>query len=269
MGILGASLATAISQLVGCCVLLVGCSRKGNIRIHPKYFSPSLGSYREIARGGLPSLLRQGLTSGASVLINHLAGVYGDAAIAAISIVNRVTILAASAVMGFGQGFQPVCCFNYGAGRYDRVKKAFWFCVKISTVQLVAAGAILAVFAPGIIAIFRKDDPAVVAIGSKYLRLHCISIPFIGFIITSNMLMQTTGKAARASLLALARQGLFLIPFLIIFTPSLGLLGIQLSQPASDIAAFIFTIFLALKVLRKELNANPVSEYTIPLGQNK
>jgi putative MATE family efflux protein len=265
LGVTGASLATAISQLVGCCVLFVGCARKGNIHIHPKYFSPSLGCYREIARGGFPSLLRQGLASAGAVLINHMAGLYGgDAAIAAISIVNRVVMFAGATVMGLGQGFQPVCGFNYGAGRYDRVKKAFWFCVKVSTAMLIAAAAILAIFAPGIIAVFRKDDPAVIAIGTRYLRFHCISIPFIGFIITSNMLMQTTGKAFKASLLALARQGLFLIPFLLIFAPLFGLLGIQMSQPVADMAAFIFTLFLMLNVLRKELNANPAPGYTVP-----
>jgi putative MATE family efflux protein len=267
LGVMGASLATAISQFVGCGILLSGCARKGNIHIHPKYFSPSQGCYREIVRGGFPSLLRQGLGSAAAVLINHLAGFYGDAAIAAISIVNRVTMFAAAAVMGLGQGFQPVCGFNYGAGRYDRVKKAFWFCVKLSTAMLVVAAALLAVFAPGIIALFRKDDPEVVAIGTRYLRLHSVSIPLFGFIITSNMLMQTTGKAFKASLLALARQGLFLIPFLIIFTPLFGLLGIQLSQPVSDIAAFFFTLFLMLKVLRKELNANPAPDYTVPMDR--
>jgi putative MATE family efflux protein len=259
LGVMGASLATAISQFVGCCVLLAGCARKGNIHIHPKYFSPSPGCYREIARGGFPSLLRQGLASAATVLINHTAGFYGeDAAIAAISIVNRVVLLAASAVMGFGQGFQPVCGFNYGAGRYDRVKKAFWFCVRLSTAMLAVAAVILAIFAPNIIALFRKDDRAVIDIGSRYLRFHCVSIPLIGFIISSNMLMQTTGKAFKASLLALARQGLFLIPFLIIFTPLFGLLGIQLSQPASDIASFIFTLVLMSKVLRKELKEDKI-----------
>jgi putative MATE family efflux protein len=263
LGVLGASLATAISQLVGCCVLFAGCARKGNICIRPENFSPGPATYREIIRGGLPSLFRQGLSSAAAVLVNHQAGFYGDAAIAAFSIVNRVVILAAASVMGFGQGFQPVCGFNYGAGRYDRVKKAFWFCVKLSTAILAAAGTILAVFAPGIIALFRKEDPAVVAIGAKYLRLHCISIPFIGWIITSNMLMQTTGKAFKASLLALARQGLFLIPFLLIFTPLFGLLGIQLSQPISDIAAFFFTLFLVQNVLRKELNVKGAADYTI------
>jgi putative MATE family efflux protein len=269
MGILGASLATATSQLVGCCVLFIGCTRKGNIRIRPENFSPRPANYREIARGGLPSLFRQALGSIAAALVNHRAGFYGDAAIAAFSIVNRAVILVAASVMGFGQGFQPVCGFNYGAGRYDRVKKAFWFCVKLSTAILAVAGTMLAVFAPKIIALFRKDDPAVVAIGAKYLRLHCISIPFIGWIITSNMLMQTTGKAFKASLLALARQGLFLIPFLLIFTPLFGLLGIQLSQPVSDVAAFFFTLFLMLNVLRKELNVKSAAGCTTFLGQNK
>ncbi|MDR2079088.1 MAG: polysaccharide biosynthesis C-terminal domain-containing protein, partial [Treponema sp.] len=94
MGVLGASLATAISQLVGCIILLRGCTKMGNISINPKLFSPSIRNYIEIIRGGIPSMLRQGLQSAATVLINHRAGIYGDAAIAAISIVNRLGLIA-------------------------------------------------------------------------------------------------------------------------------------------------------------------------------
>ncbi|GHV88068.1 hypothetical protein AGMMS50267_04280 [Spirochaetia bacterium] len=177
MGVTGASLATCISQFIGCAVLLSGCSRKGNLAINPKNFAPSRSIYREVVRGGLPSLLRQGLGSVAAIVTNHFAGLYGDAAIAAISITNRVVMFAGSALIGFGQGFQPVCGFNYGAKRYGRVKKAFWFCVKSSFVVLIVIAAAAFIFAPQVIALFRRDDPEVIRIGALSLRFAVPQLP--------------------------------------------------------------------------------------------
>jgi putative MATE family efflux protein len=254
MGVLGASLATAISQFVGCTILLAGCTKQGNIRINPRHFSPSIKNYLEMARGGIPSLLRQGLQSAATVLINHFAGIYGDAAIAAISIVNRLNLIANSAVLGFGQGFQPVCGFNYGAKLYGRVKKAFWFCARSASTAMGILALFMAIFAPRIIALFRKDDPELIAIGIRYLRFLCITMPFLGWVVLGNMMAQTMGKARIASLLAFARQGLFLLPFLLIFPRQFGLLGIQISQPASNIASFFFTMPFVAKIIRKELH---------------
>ncbi|MDR1948290.1 MAG: MATE family efflux transporter [Spirochaetaceae bacterium] len=250
LGVTGASLATAISQFVGCAVLVLGTFRKGNISIRFRGFSPSPYRYKEMIRGGLPSLFRQGLASLASVLINHAAGAYGDGAIAAITIVNRVTMFAASALVGFGQGFQPVCGFNYGAKLYGRVKKAFWFCVKSSFLVLFLIAAAGFILAPQVIALFRREDAEVIRIGALSLRLHCIVFPLTGWVILCNMMMQTIGKPVEASLLAMSRQGLFLVPFLYILTPLFGLPGIQISQPASDLAAFFFAIPLAVKVLK-------------------
>jgi putative MATE family efflux protein len=257
LGVLGASLATAISQLIGCTILLACCARKGNIPINPKHFSPSVRNYIEITRGGVPSLLRQGLMSAATVLINHLAGAFGDAAIAAISIVNRISMIAGSAIMGLGQGFQPVCGFNYGAKLYGRVKQAFWFCARFATIAMTAVAIVLAIFAPHIIALFRRDDPELIAMGARYLRMNCIAMPFVGGVVLCNMMTQTMGKARIASLLAFARQGLFLLPFLLIFPRFFGLLGIQISQPASDIAAFFFSIPFVVSIFRRDLREGP------------
>ena len=256
MGVSGAALATMISQFVGCALLLVGCAHKGNVRISAGKFSPTLSAYREILRGGLPSLFRQGFASVATICLNQIAGGYSDAAIAAMSIVQRVTIFSGSALIGFGQGFQPVCGFNYGAGRYDRVKRAFWFCVKTATVALLFLAFAGWLYAPQIVALFRRDDPEVLRIGALALRLQCFTFPLLGWVILNNMLLQTIGKAVKASLLALARQGLFLLPFLLALPPRLGVLGIQLSQPASDLATFVLAIPLSFSVLR-ELQEKP------------
>jgi putative MATE family efflux protein len=250
LGIRGASLATCLSQLVSCGILLIGCSLKGNISIQFQNFSPARSNYREIIRGGIPALLRQGLMSVSTIVTNHFSRAYGDAAIAAISIVNRLFMFASSAMLGFGQGFQPVCGFNYGARKYNRVKKAFWFCVKLSSAGLLLIGALMMLFSPRIIALFRKDDPEVLRIGILALRLRCIGLPFNGWIVMSTMMTQTIGKPVEASLLSMARQGLFLIPALFIFTPLLGLLGIQISPVIANIAAFFFAIPLVSGILR-------------------
>lgn len=251
MGVKGAALATMISQTVSCIILLIGCSRKGNISIHPKNFSPTVQNYKQIIKGGTPSLLRQGLASVASIALNQVAGGYGDAAIAAMSVVSRVTMFANSALLGFGQGFQPVCGFNYGAGKYDRVTKAFWFCVKVAFVALLIIAGVMFFFAPQVISLFRADDLQVIEIGSFALRLQCLVYPLMSWMILSNMLLQTIGKSAKASLLATARQGLFFLPLLFVLVPNLGVLGIQLTQPLADFGSFLVAVPLTASVLKE------------------
>jgi len=251
LGVKGAAIATMISQIVSFLILFFyGSTRKGNIPIKFKYFSPSFSRYAEMFRGGIPALLRQGLMSVASILINHFARPYGDAAIAAISISNRLSMFATSMVLGFGQGFQPVCGFNYGAKLFSRVKKAFWFCVRFCCSSLLVLSILMAIFAPHIIALFRKDDLEVIAIGAFGLRLQCISLPFTAGIIMVNMMTQTMGRALEASIIALSRQGLFLIPSLFVLAPLMGLDGIQLARPVSEIVSLVVVIPVLIKTLK-------------------
>ncbi|MDR1516017.1 MAG: MATE family efflux transporter [Synergistaceae bacterium] len=261
MGVSGAAAATMVSQFIGFCLLLAGCERKGSIRVKIRNLSASLSFYKEIARGGVPSLLRQGLSSVATLYTNRLAGNYGDAAIAAISIVTRVVMFANSIVLGIGQGFQPVCGFNYGAKRYDRVKEAFWFCVKFSVLGLSAFTVLAWIFAPGIIALFRADDAEVIRIGALSMRLQFLSSVLMGWVIISNMLLQTTGKSLSASILAVARQGLFLLPLLFALSRALGLLGIQISQPLADLVTFAISIPFNASFMREmEANKDPAAD---------
>jgi putative MATE family efflux protein len=255
LGVAGASIATMLSQTLSCMLLFFLSRRGGNISVRLKNFSPTVALYREIARGGLPSLLRQGIGSVAVIVLNRTARGYGDATVAAMSIVNRVALFAASALLGFGQGFQPVCGFNYGAGLYHRVRRAFWFCVRVSSAALFVLACLGFIFAPEIIALFRRDDPEVIRIGTFALRLVCVPFPLLGWIILNNMLMQTIGKAFSASVLALSRHGLFLIPLLAILTPAFGVLGIQLAAPVSDLCTFIVSVPLNLAVLRQMKDA--------------
>jgi putative MATE family efflux protein len=258
MGVMGASLATMLSQTVSCILLFIICQiHPEAVHIYPWKFSPRLKNYLEIIKGGTPSLLRQGLMSLSTIFLNHAAGGFSDAAIASISIVNRVVMMANSALLGLGQGFQPVCGFNYGAKKYGRVKDAFWFCVRLSSAVLVLFAVAGFVFAPKIIALFRKDDPEVLRVGALALRFQCFTIPLGAWIVLTNMMFQTTGKAVPASVLALARQGLFLIPLIFILPPLLGILGIQLCAPLSDLFTFILALPMGIRALKKDLTEGP------------
>ncbi|MDR3280418.1 MAG: MATE family efflux transporter [Synergistaceae bacterium] len=250
MGVGGAAIATMISQFVGFCLLLAGCRKEGNIRVRPRDFTPSFALYKEILRGGVPSLLRQSLSSVAAICVNRLAGNYGDAAIAAMSIVTRIVMFTNSAILGLGQGFQPVCGFNYGAKLYGRVKSAFWFCVKSAVAGLLVTTTVAWIYAPDIIGIFRGDDADVIRIGTLALRLQFATSPLMGWVVMNNMMFQTMGKSISASTLALARQGLFLLPTLFVLAHALGLLGIQISPPIADIATFALSIPLNIHIMR-------------------
>lgn len=250
MGVAGAALATILSQIVSFCLLLRGCTRGGNIAIHLREFKPSWAIYKEIIRGGTPSLFRQGLGSVATICLNYAAGIYGDAAIAGMSIVTRVLMFANSAVIGLGQGFQPVCGFNYGARLYQRVKEGFWFCVKSSTVFLLAVSALGFAFAPQLIALFR-DDPEVIACGAAALRFQCVTFFTTGWTVMSNMMLQTIGKTGSATFMAMARQGIFFIPLIYILSHCLGLVGVQMTQSVADCLAFLCAVPLSRRALRE------------------
>lgn len=251
MGVAGAALATIISQFVSFCLLIAGTFRGGNLRLNLKDFSPSLKYYQNIVKGGAPSLFRQGLGSFATVCLNLMAGPYGDAAIAAMSIVTRISQFAASVVIGFGQGFQPVCGFNYGAKLFKRVQEGFWFCVKFCTSVLLVAAVCGWIFSPNLIGIFLKTDPLVIEYGSQALRLQALTFPLVGWITIANMTLQTIGKTVKASLLAMSRQFLFFVPVILTLPGFLGILGVQLSQPIADFCSFLLAVPLSISVLRE------------------
>lgn len=249
LGISGAAIATILSQFVSFCLLLVGLRVSKCIPIHLRNVRLTALRLREIMGGGLPSLFRQGLGSIATTTLNIAANPYGDAAIAAMSVVSRIMMFANSALIGFGQGFQPVCGFNYGADKYDRVKEAFWFCVKVSTAVLLGL-AVLGGFLSGHLIWIFRNDPDVIQIGTTALRFQCLTFALNGWIIMNNMMMQTMGKTVPATILAASRQGLFFIPALLILPQFLGLTGIQCAQAVSDVFTFALTTLLNRKVMR-------------------
>ena len=249
MGVAGAGLATIISQFVSFLILLFGVSRGSNIHISFRKFKLNRHYLVHMFRGGLPSLARQSIASIATICLNNVARPYGDVVIAAMGVVQRIMQFGASAMIGFGQGFQPFCGFNYGAKLIHRVKKSFWFCVKGSFGFLCLVAALGFIFAPQLVSIFR-DDPEVIACGALALRIQCCSFPFQSFIVMSNMMQQVTGKTAPATFMAMARQGIFFIPAILLLPLAFGVLGIQMAQAISDTCTLLCAIPLQLYILR-------------------
>ena len=249
MGVAGAGWATIISQFVSFCLLYIGVSRGSNIHIRFSHVRVKWFYLKMIIQGGLPSLARQCLASVATICLNHAAGAYNDAVIAAMGVVQRIMMFGASAMIGFGQGFQPVCGFNYGAKLYERVKQGFWFCVKSSFGFLVLVSALMFVFAPQLIALFR-NDPTVIECGAAALRFQCLTFPAQSWIVMSNMMEQSIGRTIPATFLATARQGVFFIPAVLILPLTWGLTGIQMAQAVSDLLTLLCAVPIHIHVMK-------------------
>lgn len=250
MGVSGAAIATVSGQMVSFFVLLYGSTKGENIHLHIKNVHINGHYIFEIINGGAPSLCRQGLAAVSTLLLNKYAGqLGGDAAIAGMSIVTRVMLMMSAALIGFGQGYQPVCSFNYGAGLKSRVKEGYFFCVKWGFIFLFAIGVCCFIFAPDIVRWFRNDD-AVVEVGTLALRCQASVIPLSAPIVMTNMMLQSMGRGLKASIMASARNGIFFIPLIIILPVFLGLFGVQICQTTADIMTMLLTIPMALTELK-------------------
>ena len=252
LGTAGAAIATAISQCISFIILLSFFIRKkSDLNLRVRSISFDLKTYRDIVVTGLPTLSRQGFASLSTICLNVVASSYGDAAIAAMSIAGRIAYFLFSFMLGFGQGFQPVAAFNYGAGLYKRVKDATKFTALVGTLLLFSISVICFLFAPDIIKLFRADDEVVVTLGSVALRLQCVALFLSGVTTTSNMALQSTGQSVAATVLALSRQGIFFIPLVIILPHLFGIFGLLSAQAIADVLTFILSIFFFRSFLRK------------------
>lgn len=249
MGVKGAAWATVASQSVSFLVLLAMTRRRGNIAIRPGNFSPRLHYLREIVMGGTPSLSRQGLAALSTLLLNHAAGAYGDAAIAGMSIVTRFSFFCFAVIVGLGQGFQPLCGFCYGAGLYRRVYEGYRYCVRLGTVFLAVVGLVAFACAPAIIGLFRHD-PEVIRVGAAALRWQTGSFPLVPAIVATNMLLQTIRKPVRANLVAAARNGLFFLPLIVLLPRVAGLRGVEMCQAVADVCSFLLSVPIAMSAFR-------------------
>ncbi len=239
LGTGGAAIATLLSQCVSFCIMLSFFLRgKSVVRLSIRRVSRQFSTYFSIVKTGLPSFCRQGLASASTVALNVNAAAYGDPAVAAMSIVGRIFMFVFSAMLGFGQGYQPVVGFNYGAQKYGRVRQAFRFSVTVGLVILASLGLIGFLFAPQIMALFRRDDLAVIEIGAFALRAQCVALLFQPVITISNMTFQVLGQSLQATFISCCRQGIFFLPLIAVLPACFGLVGVQLTQPIADVLTF-------------------------------
>ena len=249
-GVTGAAVATVVSQTCGLVLLVIMNRKSQSIRLRLRDVSLRWRYAVEIVAGGTPSLVRQTLGCIATIMLNVAAATYGDAAIAAMSIVARITFVVFSIIIGLGQGFQPLCGFCYGAGNHERVKRAFWFSVGVGTIFLCVCTLAGWFFAEPVITVFR-DDSEVIRIGTEAFRWQLLAYPLGALTMLSNMLLQTIRKPWRANILAAARRGLFFIPLILMLPRHYGLLGVEICQPVCDVLAFVLTLPILYSALRQ------------------
>lgn len=250
LGVLGAGIATAVSQYISFFVLLYLFSKNCQSKLSIKNISKNKAVYFEITRVGFPALIRQGLSSISSGLLNNLTRPYGDSAIAAMSIVNRFSAFVMCVGLGIGQGYQPVASFNYQAKEYKRVKKGLLITMGIGAVLITCLSIPGVIFAENIVYLFQKS-PDVAKIGVFALRCACIGVTFLALSVPVNMLYQSTRQAGLSSFLSLMRSGLMFIPTLIITTKLYGITGIQISQPLADMLTGLVSIPFIIHFLTK------------------
>lgn len=256
LGVAGASIATAVSQMFAWGLLLWGTTRDESVHIRLAKFKPSFGCYKEIVAGGLPSLFRQAFNCVSVIMLNFAASKYAPAgqaasSIAAFAIVSRTTMFAFSLILGFTQGFQPVCGFNYGAHKYGRVRQSYLFAFSVSAAMLTLLSALGFIFAPQIIAVFRDEDPALLAIGTAALRWQCVVFPLCTLSTSTNMLFQNIRMTFPATLLAIGRQGLFFVPAILVLPRIFGLQGVEMTQAVADVCTFFLSLPFAVWINRK------------------
>ena len=253
MGVYGAGLATAVSQFVSFTILLIMYFKMAQSKLHWRFISRNWKTYFSICRVGLPSLIRQGLSSITTGVLNNLTKPFGDAAIAAMSVVNRYSMFLMCVGLGIGQGFQPVAAFNYQAGKYKRVKQGMDFTMCFGFI-FIGGISLLSIFAAdSIIGLFQKKQE-VIDVGAVALRYAAVGMMFMPFSVPVNMLYQSIQKPTIPSILSMNRSGAITIPILLIGVPMLQLTGVQIAQPCADVVAGLFSIPFIIHFLRYHPN---------------
>ena len=254
LGVAGAAIATAISQVVSTCVYLTYIFRKKSVfHFRVKDCTYTKETMSEIFKIGIPTLVFQILTSVSISLINNAAGDYGDSAIAGMGVVTRLISMGSLSVFGFIKGFQPIAGYSYGAKKFDRLREAIKTSILWSTVFCVIFGVILALFPTAIVSRFTKGDVWMIRIGAASLRANGISIMLFGFYTVYSSLFLALGKGREGFILGACRQGICFIPVILLLPMFWGLNGIMYAQPIADVLSAVITVFMAIP-LHKKLN---------------
>ena len=248
----GASLATAICKLVSFAILITPyLKRKSLLHLSIRNFHMSMDIMKEIIGVGSSSMFRSGLAVVSAIMLNKIAGQISDSVLAGIGVCNKIMMFPFGIILGFGNGFQPVAGFNWGAKQYDRVSESYRFSSWVATLGSVVMGAALYVLAPGIIRLFAGQDPHMLQIATLCLRLQCLALPIHAWVVVVNMLCVSLGEAKGALLLSTARQGTCFIPIVIPMGKLWGADGLAGVQSVADVLSLVLAIPLAVQVHKK------------------
>lgn len=252
IGFIGAGYATLIGQIISSIVLTCLSMRKGNINVNILNFKLSKDRLYHILMGGSPNFARQVITSISLVLLNIVCAKYSEDLIAAMTISFKIIGIAYLIVIGWGQGFQPICAMNYGVGNHLRVRKAFIYSLLIGTLFLIISTILIFRYAPFLIKLMIKDR-SIIHIGIKILRIQCITLPLLALYAISSMFMQNVGEYMKSLIISISRQGYIFIPLLFLMSFFFGEFGVYWVQPVSDIISFLIATLIVLKYCNKNL----------------
>ena len=252
MGVAGASLATAISKLVSFAILIFPyITKRSLLHLSIKNYRPSKDIIINVVSVGSSSMFRNGLNVLSAILLNNIAGGISDSVLAAVGVTNKIMMFPFSIILGFGNGFQPVAGFNWGAKRYDRVTESYRFSSKVALIGSVVMAVVIGLFADQLIVLFAGTDMEMRKIGAFCMITQCIALPAHAWVAIVNMLCVGLGNAKGALLLATARQGTCFIPILYPLAWILGAYGVGSVQALADVISLALAIPLAVAMTKK------------------
>ena len=261
MGVAGAAIATAISQFVSTLVYLSYMLRKKSaFTFRVREFALNGQMMAEILKIGVPTLTFQLLASLSIALVNRAAMDYGDAVIAGMGAVTRITSMGTLVVFGFLKGFQPIAGFSYGAKKFDRLREATKTSIRWSTIFCVAVGSLMALLSTQIISQFTDGNAEMISVGSKSLMANGLSFFLFGFYTVYSSLFLALGKGTAGFILGACRQGICFVPAILILPMACGINGILYAQPVADVLSAIITVFMAAHLHRKLRTAERVPQ---------
>ena len=252
MGVAGASLATAISKLVSFGILIFPyLTKRSMLHLSIRNIRYSWDIIRNVISVGSSSMFRSGLAVVSGILINDIAGNISDSVLAGIGVCNKIMMFPFGIILGFGNGFQPVAGFNWGAKRYDRVEESYRYSTKVALAGSAAMALLLAIFADPIIVVFAGTDPEMRLIGRICIIAQCIALPIHAWVAIVNMLCAGLGNAGGALLLSTARQGTCMIPILFPLAWIFGAYGVASVQAIADVLTLVLAVPIILHMLKK------------------
>ena len=252
MGVAGASLATAISKWVSFSILIFPyITKRSLLHLSIKNFHPTKDIVTKVVSVGSSSLFRNGLSVVSAILLNRIAGGISDSVLAAVGVTNKIMMFPFCIILGFGNGFQPVAGFNWGAKRYDRVQESYKFSSRVSLIGSTVMALAIAVFCDQLIVLFAGTDDYMRRIGGFCILAQCIALPIHAWVAMVNMLCVGLGNAKGAFWLATARQGTCFIPILFPLAWAFGEYGIASVQALADVVSIAIAIPIAIAMTKK------------------